>query len=130
MIHKQKGITVVGLLVLILSILFVTILITRVVPAYINAYEVQNSIKALRSMDGSFFSEDPMTNVTVLKSKLLAQLDINGVKDITTEQIKIVPGDDNKYLVTVKYTVIKPLFYNISLMFDFNEVEEISVSPK
>lgn len=125
--QKQKGITVVGLLGLILSILFVTTLVIRVVPVYINAYEVKNSITALRSLDGSFFSEDPMTNADVLKSKLLAQLDIKGIKQ---EQIKIAPGNENTYLVSVKYTVIKPLFYNISLMLDFNEVETISVRPK
>lgn len=130
MMHKQKGFTVIGMLVFILSLVMVVILITRVMPAYLDDYQVKNSIRSLRDLDASFFSDDPMTNVSVLKSKLIAQLDINGVKDIKNDQIQVTPGDQGKYLVKVKYTVIKPLLYNVSLMFDFDEAEEISVHSK
>lgn len=130
MMHKQKGFTVIGMLVFILSLVMVVILITRVMPAYLDDYQVKNSINSLRDLDASFFSDDPMTNVSVLKSKLIAQLDINGVKDIKNDQIQVTPGDQGKYLVKVKYTVIKPLLYNVSLMFDFDEAEEISVHSK
>ena len=71
-----------------------------------------------------------MSNVSVMKSKLLAQLDINGVQALKNDQIKIVPTEDGKYLVSIKYKVIKPLIYNVSLMFDFDEAENISVNSK
>lgn len=130
MMRKQKGFTIFGLLIFILSLAFVVIIITRVLPAYIDDYQIRNSIKSLHELDSSFFSDDPMTNVVVLKSKLITQLDINGVKGINNEQIKIVPVSDDKYLVNIKYKVIKPLLYNVSLLFDFNEAEEISVNTK
>ena len=130
MMRKQNGFTAFGLLVLIFYLMVIVIVITRVVPAYIDQYQVKNSIKSLRDLDSSFFSDDPMTNVSVLKSKLVTQLDINGVKDIKNNQIQIVPGDQGKYLVRIKYTVIKPLLYNVSLMFDFDEAEDISVNSK
>jgi hypothetical protein len=130
MMRKQNGFTVFNLLVLIFCLAVIVILITRVVPAYVDQYQVKNSIKSLREVDSSFFSEDPMTNVSVLRSKLVTQLDINGVKDIKNDQIQIVPGDEGKFLVRIKYTVIKPLLYNVSLMFDFDEAEEISVNSK
>lgn len=130
MMRKQNGFTVFGMLVLIFCLVVILILITRVVPVYIDEYQVKNSIRSLRDLDSSFFSDDPMTNVSVLKSKLVTQLDINNIKDIKNNQIQIVPGDEGKYLVRIKYTVIKPLLYNVSLIFDFDEAEEISVNSK
>ncbi len=128
--RKQKGFTVIGTLILAFFLVTIVTLITRVLPAYVDEYQIRNSIKALHDLDASFFTDDPMSNVSVMKSKLLAQLDINGVQALKNDQIKIVPTEDGKYLVSIKYKVIKPLIYNVSLMFDFDEAENISVNSK
>ncbi|KTD45347.1 transmembrane protein [Legionella quinlivanii] len=126
--HNQKGMTLIGLLLTVVIIVFLGILVMRVVPVYIQNYEIKRSLASLNNLDPSQFSSDPMANVSVLKSRLINQLDLESIGFIKPEQINITPSDGN-YLVRLKYTVIKPLIANVSLMFDFEESEEVKVGP-
>lgn len=128
--RKEQGITLVGMLSLIVIIICLGVLLMRVVPVYIDNYEVRQSIEALHDLQASNFSTDPMANVTVLRTKLMNQLSVNGIYDIKSEQVTITPANAGVYLIAIHYVVIKPLVYNVSLMFDFNESEEVIVGPK
>ena len=126
----QSGRTLVGTLVMVLALLLLVVMAMRIVPVYLENYNIKQSIDSLKNLDQSFFSLDPMANVDVLKSKLMGQFDINGIEDIKKEQIIIEPTTPGSYKVSLHYTVIKSLVSNISLLFDFNESEEVSVGPK
>jgi len=73
------------------------------------------------------FSDDPASNAVVLRSRLMNQLDVNRIEDITPDQIIIQPSDENTFSVSIKYKVLKPLVYNMSLLFIFNESQEVKV---
>ncbi|STX51889.1 transmembrane protein [Legionella busanensis] len=121
--NKEKGITLIGFLLIAVVIVFVGILVMRVVPVYIQNYEVKNSIKALGNIKG-----DETIDAGSLKQKLMNQLYINGINDIPAENINVTPTDqENRYLVTVKYDVIRPIISNINLLFNFNESQEVTV---
>ena len=124
--YNQKGMTLIGLLLTVVIIVFLGILVMRVVPVYIQNYEIKRSLASLNNLDPSQFSSDPMANVSVLKTRLINQLDLESIGFIKPEQISITPSDGN-YLVKLKYSVIKPLIANVSLMFDFEESEEVKV---
>ncbi|MCE3044305.1 DUF4845 domain-containing protein [Legionella sp. 16cNR16C] len=124
--YNQKGMTLIGLLLTVVIIVFLGILVMRVVPVYIQNYEIKRSLASLNNLDPSQFSSDPMANVSVLKTRLVNQLDLESIGFIKPEQINITPSNGN-YLVKLKYTVIKPLIANVSLMFDFEESEEVKV---
>ncbi|STX29357.1 transmembrane protein [Legionella beliardensis] len=122
--RKQQGVTFIGVVLLAATIVILGVLIMRIVPVYIQNYEVKSSIKALNNVR----NEDMTFDAESLKQKLLNQLYINGIDTIKADNVTIVPTDqENHYRVTVNYLVIKPLVYNISLLFKFNESQEVTV---
>ncbi|WP_131781399.1 DUF4845 domain-containing protein [Legionella gresilensis] len=121
--NKQKGITLIGFLLTAAIIVIVGILVMRVVPVYIQNYEVKSSIKSLGNIKG-----DETLDAGSLKQKLMNQLYINGINDIPAENISVTPTDqENLFLVTVKYDVIRPIISNVNLLFKFNESQEVTV---
>ena len=130
MFKKQNGMTLIGFLLAMVGIIIAGILIMRVAPVYIENYEVKSSISALNQLSPSVFSVDAMQNATILKSKLMNQFNINGLYDIKQEQISVKPTGPGVFLVSVQYTVIKPLALHMSLLFEFNESEEVNGGPK
>lgn len=128
--RKQQGVTLMGMLFVVICVVILGILLMRIAPVYVENYEVRHSINALHDLQASNFSTDSMSNVNFLRDKLMNQFTINGLYDIKPEQIRIVPSTPGVYLVSIHYVVMKPLVYNISLIFEFNESEEVIVGPK
>ena len=128
--HNDKGMTLIGMLLTMAVVIFSGIVVMRIVPVYLEQYELITSLKALNSLPPTEFTADPSTNAGVLKSKLLSQLYINSIESITPEQIVIVPDDKGNFQITVKYQVIRPLFANIRLLFDFEASQEVKVSAE
>lgn len=125
--QKQKGITLVGMILTLAIVVFTGIVLMRVIPVYIEHYQIINSIKSLNSLPTTDFSSDPSSDAHVLKSKLLNQLYVNSIESIRPEQIKISPHDGGKFGIFIKYKVIKPLVGNISLLFKFKAEGEVTV---
>jgi hypothetical protein len=125
--QKQKGITLVGMILTLAVVVFCGILLMRVVPVYIEQYQVINSIKSLNSLPQTEFSSDPSSDAHVLKSKLLNQLYVNSIESIRPEQIKISPQDGGKFQIFIKYKVVKPLVGNVSLLFKFKAEGKVTV---
>lgn len=125
--HKQQGMTFIGMLLATALIIAAGLVIMRIVPVYLEYYEVVKSVSNLNDLPASEFTEDPSTNATVLKSKLLYQLFINGIQVITPEQIILVPNGDTAFKLTVKYRTQRHLVYNITLLFDFETTQEVKI---
>lgn len=123
--HKQKGMTFIGMLFTVVVIVMAATIIMRVIPVYIQYYSIIKSIKGLNTLSPSALTGDPMADVSVLKSIVDKRLDINGVDNLKGNQLMIEPIGANKFKVKLKYQVIKPLVYNISLLFDFDHTEEV-----
>lgn len=126
--RKQQGMTLLGMLMTLAVVVILGVLVVRVVPVYIQYYSVTNSIKGLKQIPSSEFSISTEENIRIMKKSLMKRLDINEVDDLVSEGIKITPKGQYNYVVTVKYRVIKPLIYNISLLFDFENTQEVSVA--
>ncbi|MCE0724095.1 MULTISPECIES: DUF4845 domain-containing protein [Legionella] len=123
--HKQKGMTFIGMLFAVVVIVIAATIVMRVVPVYLQYYSITKSIKGLNEISPSSLTGDPMADVNVLKSTLDKRLNINGVESLKENQLMIEPLGVNKFRVKLKYQVIKPLVYNISLLFDFDHIEEV-----
>jgi len=126
--RAEKGMTMMGMLMGVIVFIVLVILLMKVFPVYLKNYELKSSLAALKKIDPTNFSTDPSLNTEVLKNKLSAQLSINSLDDIKPEYITISQGGSNEYLVRVKYRVIRHLFYNISLLFEFDESEEVYIA--
>lgn len=125
--QKQQGMTLIGMLMTLAVVVILGVLIIRVVPVYIQYYTVTKSINGLKQIPTSDFGISTEENIRIIKASLLKRLDINEVDDLVRDGIVIKPKGQFDYMVTVKYRVIKPLVYNISLMFDFETSQEVNV---
>ena len=128
--HKHKGMTLIGMLLSMAVVIMTGIVVVRVVPVYLEYYELTSSMRALNSLPATDFSTDPMVNASMLRSKLLNQLYINSIEYITPEQIKMTPDDQGNFQIGVKYQTIRPLIANVSLLFDFDASQEVKISAK
>ncbi len=117
--------TFIGMTLTVALIVMAAIVVMRVIPVYLQYYSVIKSVKGLNALPLSSLSGDPMADVNVLKSTMDKRLNINGVESLKDDQLMVEPIGTNKFRVKVKYQVIKPLVYNISLLFDFDHTEEV-----
>ncbi|KTD66047.1 transmembrane protein [Legionella santicrucis] len=123
--YKQQGMTFIGTLLTIVAIVIAATVIMRVVPVYLQYYSIIKSIDDLNSIPASNLTGDSMQDINELRGVLDKHLDINGITSLNENQLTIEPIGANKFMVRLKYQVIKPLIYNVSLLFDFNHTEEV-----
>lgn len=121
---KQAGVTLIGFIFFAIAICVLGLLAMRIAPVYINHYRVVHAAKSLRSLPKSVLSQSPIMVASTLRNKLTSQLYVNGIKSVKAKNIKI-KYKSNKYSVMVNYEVKKPLFYNMTLLFDFNTKVDI-----
>lgn len=123
--QKQNGMTLIGMLLTVIVFVMVGIVTIRIVPVYLQHYSVIQSIKSLNSTPTSSLSGDPIADIAVMRQSLTKRLDINGLEDFKDDQLQFTQSNESSYTVKLKYQIIKPLVYNISLLFDFNDTEEV-----
>lgn len=123
--NKQKGMTFIGMLGTMAVVIAGGLLVMRLVPVYIQYYTILSSIKGLNATPVTSLSGDPIADTEVLRSSLIKRLDINGIEYLKEDNVRITPDGTNKFKVQVKYQLVRPLVYNISLLFDFNKTEEV-----
>ncbi|KTD11761.1 transmembrane protein [Legionella gratiana] len=123
--HKQQGMTFIGVLLTIVAIVMAATVIMRVIPVYLQYYSIIKSVDELNAIPIASLTGDSMQDINELRSVLDKHLDINGIKSLNGNQLTIEPIGTNKFMVRLKYQVIKPLVYNVSLLFDFNHTEEV-----
>jgi hypothetical protein len=128
--HKQQGMTTIGMLLLSFIMIMLGIVIMRTIPVYLENYTLNSAISSLQTIPASEFSGEMSSNVELLKHKLLNRIDMNGLDSTLIDKIKFTPKDGRGYIVTVRYTVQKHLFYNVSLLYDFNNVREITIASE
>lgn len=122
---KQQGMTFIGMLLTMAAVIMAAILIMRAVPVYMQYYSIIQSVKGLNAVPVSSLTGDSYGDVEVLKSSLNKHFEINGLDNLKENQLVIVPNGENKFTVKLKYQVIRPLLYNVSLLFDFNHTQEV-----
>lgn len=124
--QKQKGMTFISFLVTIVALLMAVVVIVRVIPVYYQYFSIMSSVKSLNSTPASSLSSDPMLAIAELRKSMSKRLEINGLEELKTQELIITPTNKpNQFTVRVKYQVIKPLVYNVSLLFDFDCTREV-----
>lgn len=114
LVQKQRGVGLVGLIMIAVGIVFVAILGMKLVPAYIHSAQIAQIFKTMAtdpSMQGA-------SNVEI-KDSYTKRANINYITDITAEDIEIVKGNGRLSLST-SYSVKIPLVGNVILLLEFN----------
>ena len=123
--QKQQGMTLIGMLLTIVVVVMAAVVVMRLVPVYIQHYEIVQSIKSLNTIPAASLSGDPLADVEVLRTSLNKRLDINGVDNLKSNEIIITPKGEHRYQVRLKYQVIRLLAYNINLLINFDSTYEV-----
>lgn len=128
--HKQQGMTVIGMLVLAAIVIMLGVVLMRVVPVYMEHYTIIHAIETLSDTPQDDLTDNPMTNIDALKSRFMRQLDVSSVYNFKPDIFTISSLSPGVYKVHLKYQVIKPLVKNIQLLMTFDEEKEVSVGSK
>ncbi|MEW5248212.1 DUF4845 domain-containing protein [Microbulbifer discodermiae] len=114
-LRQQRGLSYWGLLLVIAVFGFVLTCVSRMGPAYIDAYYVDEGLRKL--------AQNPDLE-TMTKGQIRTELDrfflLNNVRGEPTKALRVISGADSK-LVSVEYELRQPLIYNVDVVMKFNK---------
>lgn len=111
---RQRGIGLVGMILIAAGLIFVTILGIKLVPAYIHNAQIAQIFRAIAhdpAMQGATISE--------IKQSYSKRANINYITDISADDIEI-SKDDGRLSLSASYSVRIPVAGNIVLLIEFN----------
>jgi len=111
--QKQRGMTFIGLVLMIAGIVFVAVIGMKMVPAYLEFMSVKKALNNIATQPE--FNE--MTNKDIYESfsKTAA---IDDIDSITAKEL-IITQSDLGPVVIAEYQVVVPLMGNVSALIDF-----------
>ncbi|MDH5435588.1 MAG: DUF4845 domain-containing protein [Gammaproteobacteria bacterium] len=112
-IKKQKGITGIGWLFILIVIGFSTLVILKLTPMYSQYFSIKSSLDSLSKETLSGKSKAD------IYSMLWKRLDVNDVDDVITKDDVIITIRGGNVTVAVDYEARENLVGNVSLVADF-----------
>jgi hypothetical protein len=118
--HSQRGVTLIGWLVLLVPVAIIVYAGIRLTPIYLNYMRVS---KALTQIASEAKSGDT-TNATTLRNALEKHFDIDSITQPSTKEIDI-HRENEHWVAIADYEEVAPMFANISLLVQFHKVVEV-----
>ncbi len=112
-LHQQKGVTAIGWLIILGLIGFFVLLTLKMLPSYLEYYKVSSTLETMTKDSG-------YENPAAIRNIADRRFDISYVKTISPKDLKIKTSGQY-YLVTAKYESRVPLFFNVSVVMDFEK---------
>jgi hypothetical protein len=117
---KQRGVTLIGWLFLLVPIAILGYALLRLAPVYLNYMKVSRSMNQLVSEMHSLDTSSAMIIRTSLEKHLdVESVDYPGIKDFDIRR------DGSTWIVQTTYEETAPLFSNISLVVAFDKTVQI-----
>jgi Domain of unknown function (DUF4845) len=117
---RQKGITFIGWLFLLVPVAIVGYSGIRLAPKYMTYMKVTKAIK----QTAAEYSGDEVVNPTSIRSALYRRFDIDSIVYPTVESLN-VRRDGDQWVISADYEEMAPLFGNISLLVKFSTAAKI-----
>ena len=114
MASRQRGVSLGGLLIWVVVLIFVGISAMKIIPAYIQDAEIKGILQTI-VRDPEMQSAAAGT----IRSSFSKRAMMNNIKLVTAEDIN-VEKDSSGLLLSVSYAVKVPLAGNVSLLLEFN----------
>jgi hypothetical protein len=116
---KQRGLTFIGWLLMLIPLAMVFYAGMRLTPVYLNYMKVAHSLESLKS---EYKAES--ASLQTLTNSLYRQFDVQSIDYPTVKDIRIT-RDGKGWVVDASYDDQAPLFANISLQVTFHKVVEL-----
>ncbi len=117
---NQKGMTAIGIAVILIMIAFFALIGMRLFPIYMEHFSVTTHLGNLAKNN-----MQAKTNPEIL-SKLMKSFQIDDVKNVDKENIKIVRHATGGTSVTIEYEVRTPALGNVDLTVSF--IDEVDLN--
>jgi hypothetical protein len=122
MIRRQRGVTFIGWLILLIPMAILGYVAIRLVPIYLNymrvAHSVQQTAVEMKSEDVATLTP-LLIRATLSKHFDIESITFPDVKDVT------VTRDGTGWTIEAKFEDTAPMFGNISMVVDFDKVGKI-----
>lgn len=116
--NKQKGLTGISIMAILIVIAFVAIIFLKIMPIYFDAFKVGDVVSSFKEERG--LGEKSNREIT---SMILKRLDVNMVSDVTKDHI-FIEKIKNEVLIDVEYEVRKQMFGNLDIVVSFKKSVE------
>lgn len=113
---RQRGLGLFGLIFVFAAIGFTALLIMRCWPIYLNQMKISKAIHGVAASGDAAVAQDS----TGLYVALLRFWDIDSIDTLDYRKVQLVRTDRGRF-ISYKYEARTPLFYNISLLMDFED---------
>lgn len=115
LINKQKGLTGISIMALLVVIAFVAIIFLKVMPVYFDSFKVGDVVSGMKEERG--LGDKTNSEITQM---ILRRLDVNMVSDVTKDHIFIEKSKNNVF-IDVEYEVRKEMFGNLDVVISFKK---------
>jgi hypothetical protein len=122
-IHRQRGITLMGFLFLLVVIGFFAYMTMRLFPIYTEFYSVSSAMEAIKKEPGV-----AQRTPNQVREMLFARLYISYVENVKAQHVT-VSRDRGAYTMTVKYEIETPFMHNIFFLGRFDKTVELTGRP-
>lgn len=121
--NKQKGIGLFGIFFVAMGLVFISIVVMKVIPAYIEYMAIGKVLKAIAA-DPAMQDAKPAQ----IRESYTRRSGIDNITSVTADDLDI-SRDNGKLTVSAKYHVEKPLFANVGLYIDFAPTTTANGAP-
>ena len=109
--QRNRGVTLIGFIFMAAIVAAVGIVVFRAIPIYNEFFTVKKILKAIDVGNND-------TTPAAIRQQFILKASADYVSDIKASDLEITK-ENGKILITVAYSKTVPLFYNVSLLFDF-----------
>ena len=121
MMRKQRGVTMIGWIFLLIPVAIVLYGGIRVGPEYLNFYKVNQALAETANV----LKSDDALNVQTIRSAIEKRFDTGYVDNPTAKDIIIAKGDKG-WQMTADYETTTPMFGNLYLLMSFKKTVVIN----
>ena len=119
--HRQRGMTLIGILVVVVVVGVWVYAAIRMTPKYLEFMRVASTLEKVRDE----FDSNPGTTEFMLRKAVERHFDIEMVEVITPNDLEITKGGGT-FTMRAAYETTVPLIANVSFLLDFDKSVEIN----
>ena len=109
--QRNRGVTLIGFIFMAAIVAALGIVVFRAIPIYNEFFTVKKILKAIDVGNND-------TTPASIRNQFILKASADYVSDIKASDLEITK-ENGKILISVTYSKTVPLFYNVSLLFDF-----------
>lgn len=114
---KQRGMSLIGMLLIVIAVVAVTLTAIRVTPMYLDNMAVRSALDSLVSDPAARGAK----SADQIRRSLQRKLDVNSISSVTSKDVKIRRLDGGGREVRASYQIVVHLVGNLDVVGNFDD---------